>query len=46
MLKKLQGDMVIQWVSPTPKWTYEWYLREGYTELEFDEGYSKLFKIV
>lgn len=34
----------IQWVSPTPKWTYEWYLREGYTELEFDEGYSKLYK--
>ena len=36
----------IQWVSPTPKWTYEWYLREGYTEFEFDEGYSKLYKIV
>ena len=36
----------IQWVSPTPKWTYEWYLREGYIEFEFDEGYSKLYKIV
>ena len=36
----------IQWFSPTPKWTYEWYLREGYTEFEFDEGYSKLYKIV
>lgn len=36
----------IQWISPTPKWTYEWYLREGYIESAFDEGYSKLFKIV
>lgn len=36
----------IQWISSTPKWTYEWYLREDYIEFEFDEGYSKLYKIV
>lgn len=44
--KKYGNRIEIQWISSTPKWTYEWYLREGYTEFEFDEGYSKLYKIV
>ena len=42
--KQYGNKVEIQWVSPTPKWTYEWYVREGYIESEFDEGYSKLFK--
>lgn len=42
--RKYGNKIEIQWFNASPKWIYEWYLREGYIESEFDEGYSKLYK--
>ena len=37
-------EIELEWQSPTPKWVYQWYIRCGYIEKEYDRGYSLLCK--
>ena len=34
----------LEWISPTPLWVYNMYLKNGYKEKDFDDGYSRLYK--
>ena len=34
----------IEWENSSPLWVYDWYIRNGYKEIDFGEGYSKLRK--
>ena len=34
----------LEWVSPTPLWVYNMYIKNGYKEKDFDDGYSRLYK--
>ena len=34
----------LEWASPTPLWVYNMYVKNGYKEKDFDEGYSRLYK--
>ena len=34
----------IEWEISSPLWIYDWYIRNGYKEIDFGEGYSKLCK--
>ena len=34
----------IEWEISSPLWVYDWYIRNGYKEIDFGEGYSKLCK--
>lgn len=34
----------LEWESSSPLWVYDWYIRAGYEEIAFDEGYSRLCK--
>ena len=34
----------IEWEISSPLWVYDWYIRNGYKEIDFGEGYSKLRK--
>ena len=34
----------LEWISPTPLWVYNMYIKNGYQEKDFDDGYSRLYK--
>ena len=34
----------IEWEISSPLWVYNWYVRNGYKEIDFEKGYSKLCK--
>ena len=34
----------LEWASPTPLFVYNMYIKNGYKEKDFDEGYSRLYK--
>lgn len=34
----------LEWMSPTPLWVYNMYIKNGYQEKDFDDGYSRLYK--
>lgn len=34
----------LEWEASSPLWVYDWYVRKGYKEIEFSEGYSRLCK--
>ena len=34
----------IEWEISSPLFVYNWYIRNGYKEIDFEEGYSKLCK--
>ena len=34
----------LEWEASSPLWVYDWYIRAGYEEIDFDEGYSRLCK--
>ena len=44
-VKKQNIDKVeLEWEASSPLWVYNWYVRKGYKEIEFNEGYSRLCK--
>ena len=42
--ERLIDKVELEWESSSPLWVYEWYIRNGYEEIDFGEGYSKLRK--
>lgn len=34
----------LEWEVSSPLWVYDWYVRNGYKEIEFSEGHSRLCK--
>lgn len=45
LVKKQNINKVeLEWESSSPLWVYDWYVRNGYKEIDFEEGYSKLCK--
>lgn len=34
----------LEWEASSPLWVYDWYVRNGYKETDFGEGYSRLCK--
>lgn len=34
----------LEWEASSPLWVYDWYVRNGYKETDFSEGYSRLCK--
>ena len=43
--KKSINKVELEWESSSsPLWVYDWYIRKGYEEIDFSEGYSRLQK--
>lgn len=42
--EKSINKVELEWEYPSPLWVYDWYIRKGYKEIDFSEGYSKLQK--
>ena len=45
---KVRGirEVEIAWESPTPLWVYNWYIRKGYVEKDYENGYSRMCKVL
>lgn len=42
--ERLIDKVELEWESSSSLWVYDWYIRKGYKEIEFSEGYSRLCK--
>ena len=42
--ERLIDKVELEWEASSPLWVYDWYVRNGYKETDFGEGYSILCK--
>lgn len=42
--EQLINKVELEWEASSPLWVYDWYVRSGYKEIDFNEGYSRLCK--